>query len=185
MLKPAHLGHVPLDHAWIAAHIPHQGSMCLLDAVLRWDTQHVACSATSHGDPSNPLRQFGRLGAACGIEYAAQAMAVHGALLAEHGRGPGPSHAPDDGQPTLGRPGGLLVTAPNRPQADAPRGGQPTLGRPGGLLVTAPSAAQAPHAPRGGQPTLGRPSGLLVSLRAVQLHVARIDDIAAALEVCV
>ncbi len=158
MLKPAHLGHVPLDHAWIAAHIPHQGSMCLLDAVLRWDTQHVACSATSHGDPSNPLRQFGRLGAACGIEYAAQAMAVHGALLAQHGRGPGPSHAPDDGQPTLGRPGGLLVTAPNRPQADAPRGGQPTL---------------------------GRPSGLLVSLRAVQLHVARIDDIAAALEVCV
>ena len=32
---------------------------------------------------------------------------------------------------------------------------------------------------------MGRPSGLLVSLRAVQLHVARIDDIAAALEVCV
>jgi predicted hotdog family 3-hydroxylacyl-ACP dehydratase len=27
------------------------------------------------------LRAFGRLGAACGIEYAAQAMAVHGALL--------------------------------------------------------------------------------------------------------
>ncbi|MDE2123905.1 MAG: hypothetical protein KGJ65_09560, partial [Betaproteobacteria bacterium] len=88
------------------------------------------------------------------------------------------------GQPTLGRPGGLLVTAPNRPQADAPRGGQPTLGRPGGLLVTAPNRPQA-DAPRGGQPTLGRPGGLLVSLRAVQLHVARIDDVAATLEVCV
>src|SRR5439155_1324583 len=30
----------------------------------------------------NPLRLHGRLGAACGIEYAAQAMAVHGALIA-------------------------------------------------------------------------------------------------------
>ncbi|MDE2478206.1 MAG: 3-hydroxylacyl-ACP dehydratase, partial [Betaproteobacteria bacterium] len=35
------------------------------------------------------LRQFGRLGAACGIEYAAQAMAVHGALLAPGGVRPG------------------------------------------------------------------------------------------------
>ena len=26
----------PLDHAWIAAHIPHQGSMCLLDVVADW-----------------------------------------------------------------------------------------------------------------------------------------------------
>ncbi|HAJ12631.1 MAG TPA: 3-hydroxylacyl-ACP dehydratase, partial [Comamonadaceae bacterium] len=26
-----------LDHRWIAAHIPHQGSMCLLDEVLTWD----------------------------------------------------------------------------------------------------------------------------------------------------
>ncbi|WP_296447939.1 3-hydroxylacyl-ACP dehydratase, partial [Rhodoferax sp. UBA5149] len=30
----------------------------------------------------NPLRAYNQLGAACGIEYAAQAMAVHGALLA-------------------------------------------------------------------------------------------------------
>ncbi len=159
MLKPALLGHVPLDHAWIAAHIPHQGSMCLLDAVLHWDSQHLVCCATSHRHAGNPLRQFDRLGAACGIEYAAQAMAVHGVLVADHGRVPDPNRTPDDDRPTLGRPGGLLVTAPN--------------------------AAQAPHAPQGGQPTLGRPGGLLVSLRAVQLHVARIDDIPAALEVCV
>src|SRR5262249_42006111 len=33
----------------------------------------------------NPLRAHGRLGIACGIEYAAQAMAVHGALRAESG----------------------------------------------------------------------------------------------------
>jgi len=70
-----------LDHAWIARHIPHQGSMCLLDCVEAWDAQRIRCRAGSHRAADNPLRAFGRLGAACGIEYAAQAMAVHGALL--------------------------------------------------------------------------------------------------------
>jgi predicted hotdog family 3-hydroxylacyl-ACP dehydratase len=71
-----------LDHAWIAAHIPHQGSMCLLDAVTEWSDAAITCRATSHADPANPLRAEGRLGAANGIEYAAQAMAIHGALIA-------------------------------------------------------------------------------------------------------
>jgi len=70
-----------LDHAWIAAHIPHHGSMCLLDEVLSWDLQRLACRSVSHRSPDNPLRAHGRLGAACAIEYAAQAVAVHGALL--------------------------------------------------------------------------------------------------------
>lgn len=76
------LSHPALDHAWIAARIPHQGGMCLLDRVERWDQDSVRCRAASHRFPDNPLRAHGRLGAACGIEYAAQAMAVHGALLA-------------------------------------------------------------------------------------------------------
>lgn len=71
-----------LDRAWIAAHIPHQGDMCLLDRVEEWDVQRVRCSASSHRCIDNPLRTHGRLAAACGIEYAAQAMAVHGALTA-------------------------------------------------------------------------------------------------------
>jgi predicted hotdog family 3-hydroxylacyl-ACP dehydratase len=71
-----------LDHTWLLAHIPHQGSMCLLDRVDSWDSQHIQCSASSHRALDNPLRAHGRLGAACGIEYAAQAMAAHGALLA-------------------------------------------------------------------------------------------------------
>ena len=71
-----------LDRAAIAARIPHQGSMCLLDAVTAWDDKRIVCVATSHIDPANPLRAEGRLGAANGIEYAAQAMAIHGALLA-------------------------------------------------------------------------------------------------------
>ena len=70
------------DHAWIAARIPHKGNMCLLDAVLQWDTENIVCRATSHTDTNHPLRAEGSLGVANGIEYAAQAMAVHGALLA-------------------------------------------------------------------------------------------------------
>ena len=75
------------DHDWIERHIPHQGSMCLLHQVEAWDAQHIRCRAHSHRDPGNPLRAHGRLGAVCGIEYAAQAMAVHGALLAAPGGG--------------------------------------------------------------------------------------------------
>ncbi|MBR8238745.1 hotdog family protein [Burkholderia sp. AU42008] len=71
----------PLDHAWIAAHIPHAGAMCVLDSVDAWDAERIRCTATRHRDPHNPLRTHGRLASVCGIEYAAQAMAVHGALL--------------------------------------------------------------------------------------------------------
>ena len=73
---------MPLDRDWIASRIPHRYGMCLLDAVVSWDAARVVCRATSHRDTENPLRAHGRLGAACGVEYAAQAMAVHGALLA-------------------------------------------------------------------------------------------------------
>jgi predicted hotdog family 3-hydroxylacyl-ACP dehydratase len=71
-----------MNRDWIAAHIPHQGDMCLLDAVSRWDAEHIECTASGHTHPTHPLRAAGRLGAANGIEYAAQAMAVHGALAA-------------------------------------------------------------------------------------------------------
>lgn len=76
-------GGAHLDHAWIESHIPHQGRMCLLDEVLSWDSLRIRCRATSHRLPDNPLRAHGRLGAACGVEYAAQAMAVHGAIMAQ------------------------------------------------------------------------------------------------------
>jgi predicted hotdog family 3-hydroxylacyl-ACP dehydratase len=106
---------MPLDRDWLLAHIPHQGSMCLLDRIDAWDSERIHCTASSHRALDNPLRAHGRLGAACGIEYAAQAMAAHGGLLAA---------------------------------ADVP--------------------------PR---------SGYLTSVRAVELHVARLDDIAADLSV--
>jgi predicted hotdog family 3-hydroxylacyl-ACP dehydratase len=77
-----------LNHAEIAARIPHQGDMCLLDSVAEWSESQIHCRAISHRDPANPLRAADRLGAANGIEYAAQAMAIHGSLLANTGDQP-------------------------------------------------------------------------------------------------
>jgi predicted hotdog family 3-hydroxylacyl-ACP dehydratase len=76
---------MPLDRDWIAQRIPHAGAMCLLDRVLDWDAERLRCLAASHLSPGNPLRSGGRLSAVCGIEYAAQAAAVHGALRAAGG----------------------------------------------------------------------------------------------------
>ena len=69
-----------MNRAWIAARIPHQDRMCLLDEVLDFDVAGIRCRTNTHRRPDNPLRSHGRLGIACGIEYAAQAMALHGAL---------------------------------------------------------------------------------------------------------
>jgi predicted hotdog family 3-hydroxylacyl-ACP dehydratase len=56
--------------------------MCLNDEVLAWDASRIVCRSSTHRAADNPLRADGRLGAACGIEYAAQAIALHGALIA-------------------------------------------------------------------------------------------------------
>jgi predicted hotdog family 3-hydroxylacyl-ACP dehydratase len=55
--------------------------MCLLHEVIRWDADSINCRARSHRDPANPLRSREQLAAVHGVEYAAQAMALHGALL--------------------------------------------------------------------------------------------------------
>ena len=74
-----------LDRGWIEQNIPHHGRMCLLDEVVEWDAQHICCRTRTQRAADHPLRSHGRLGAACGIEYAAQAMAAHGALAAGAG----------------------------------------------------------------------------------------------------
>lgn len=79
-----------LDHDGIAARVPHAGRMCLLHQLLRWSPERIACSAVSHTDPLNPLRTQGRLLAPSAIEYAAQAMALHGTLSAAPGSAPTP-----------------------------------------------------------------------------------------------
>lgn len=78
--------------------------MCLLDEVLEWDAQQIRCRASSHRAADNPLRAHGRLGAACGVEYAAQAMAIHGALVAGAAgtRPAGAAQAGPPGAPPIG-----------------------------------------------------------------------------------
>ncbi len=71
-----------IDRDWIVRHIPHAGAMCLLDSVASWDEQHITCRSTCHRQADHPLAESGRLGVVAGIELAAQAMAVHSALLA-------------------------------------------------------------------------------------------------------
>ena len=73
---------MPIAKAEIAGMIPHAGRMCLLDEVIRWDENAIRCRSRSHRDSGNPLRAGAELPALCGIEYAAQAMAVHGRLSA-------------------------------------------------------------------------------------------------------
>ncbi len=80
-----------LDRPWIARHLRHAGTMCLIDAVTSWDAGVVHCRTRTHERADNPLRADNRLGAMCGIEYGAQAAAAHGAILAclEAGQGGG------------------------------------------------------------------------------------------------
>ena len=112
-----------LDHAGIAASVPHGGSMCLLHRLHGWSAERIDCSAISHRDPANPLRTQGVLLAVNAIEYAAQAMALHGSLSAE---------------------------------------------------MSAELSAEP-----GARPT----PGFLASVRAVKLHVPRLDDAAGALRI--
>ena len=69
-----------LERDRIEALIPHTGAMCLLDGVAHWDETRIRCVTRTHLDAGNPLRAGGVLPGLCGIEYAAQAMAVHGGL---------------------------------------------------------------------------------------------------------
>jgi predicted hotdog family 3-hydroxylacyl-ACP dehydratase len=71
---------IEIGRAQIASMIPHAGDMCMLDSVLHWDRDAIRCRSIMHRAAENPLRKAGRLSGICGIEFAAQAMAVHGRL---------------------------------------------------------------------------------------------------------
>jgi predicted hotdog family 3-hydroxylacyl-ACP dehydratase len=70
-----------LDSDAIRGLVPHHGAMCLIDAVESWDASSIVCTTTQHRSPGNPLAREGRLSPVHAIEFAAQAMAVHGALV--------------------------------------------------------------------------------------------------------
>jgi predicted hotdog family 3-hydroxylacyl-ACP dehydratase len=67
----------------IADLIPHNGEMCLLDTIERWDRECIVCHTTRHVSANNPLLAQGRLSAIHAIEFAAQAMAAHHRLAGE------------------------------------------------------------------------------------------------------
>lgn len=70
----------PIGFPKVADLVPQTGAMCLLEEILAFDELGVTCRAISHRSPANPLRCDGRLPAIAGIEYGAQAIAVHGGL---------------------------------------------------------------------------------------------------------
>ncbi len=73
MLSRAHWQHL----------IPHRDAMCLLDGVVAWDDSSLHARAVSHRDADNPLRSDSILRSVHLCEYGAQAMAIHGGLLAQ------------------------------------------------------------------------------------------------------
>ena len=76
-----------IDRDALLAMIPHQLGMCLLDGVQAWDEESLHAFSESHRRADNPLRRDGRLNALHLCEYGAQAMAVHGGLLASRASG--------------------------------------------------------------------------------------------------
>jgi len=79
---------LPLERQNFEHLIPHAGEMCLLARVTASDARTIRCEADNHDDPANPLRNARGLPVSAGIEYAAQAVALHAALEREGGGGP-------------------------------------------------------------------------------------------------
>lgn len=76
---------LPLHRSDFQHLIPHAGAMCLLSHVVACDAESIRCDADSHTDVANPLRNAHGLPVTAGIEYAAQATALHAALQREGG----------------------------------------------------------------------------------------------------
>lgn len=75
-----------ITHDMICNMIPHAGDMCLIDGVEDWDDDSITCVSHSHKLTSNPLIADNQLSVINAIEYGAQSMAIHGALLAKRSK---------------------------------------------------------------------------------------------------
>jgi len=62
--------------------LPHAGRMRLVDRIVSYDEQRIVCESDSHRAADHPLADDGSLSIVVGLEYGAQAMAIHGGLLA-------------------------------------------------------------------------------------------------------
>jgi predicted hotdog family 3-hydroxylacyl-ACP dehydratase len=65
----------------IEQRLPHAGKMSLLNKIIIVDKYTLTAQAKNHLEPHNPLSIKGKINSINGIEYAAQAMALHGSLL--------------------------------------------------------------------------------------------------------
>ena len=72
-----------LNHHEIEQRLPHSGNMSLLHEVIQADDNSLMALANSHLEIDNPLRLDGKIATVNGIEYAAQAMALHVSLLSD------------------------------------------------------------------------------------------------------
>lgn len=73
----------PLAEPAIRNLLPHSADMCLIQTLLEWTPEHAVCETRTHLLRPHPLADGDRLGSANLIEYAAQCMALHGALLGQ------------------------------------------------------------------------------------------------------
>lgn len=69
-----------IEHEELCSLIPHSFDMCLLDRVESYDDNTITCLSRSHLEETNPLRRNETLSSIHLLEYAAQAMAVHGGI---------------------------------------------------------------------------------------------------------
>jgi len=59
--------------------LPHAGAMVLVDEIVYADPMRIECRTQAHRRAGFPLAVDGRVSSLCGIEMAAQAMALHAA----------------------------------------------------------------------------------------------------------
>lgn len=74
---------IPVNKQEVARCLPHEGPMVLLERVLQCTEESLECETSTHLQPEHPLSIEGQLSVFAGVEYAAQAMALHKCLNAE------------------------------------------------------------------------------------------------------
>jgi predicted hotdog family 3-hydroxylacyl-ACP dehydratase len=73
----------PLSGEQLYGLLPHTGDMRLIEQVTTWNEHKIKCQTRTHLSTTNPLRRNHQLASIHAAEYGAQAMALHGGLLAQ------------------------------------------------------------------------------------------------------
>ena len=70
------------DDDFLVRQAMQKGAMSLIDEIVAWDADAIDAIANSHRRADHPLRSDERLRSVHLCEYGAQAMAIHGGLIA-------------------------------------------------------------------------------------------------------